>query len=229
MLPHSSAKLKESRKNKIKDFVNAATVFGVTHIQILNQKKEKIFLRICKLPKGPTLTFNIIKYSLMHDIRCIQNNPRNSKIDYESPPLMVLNGFKKENETSKLISTVLSNLYVPLDVNTIKVHECRRVVLYNYDPERGVIEWRHFGIKRHPPVKGISALMDDKVEMKDVTNFIKTTKQELIDDSKPSIKIIERNVEMTISLVELGPRVDMQLVLAEDGMCEGNVLYQYSE
>lgn len=55
--PRVSVHLKETRKNKQKDFKRAASVLGVSHLQTLTQTDNGIYLKIAKLPKGPTLTF----------------------------------------------------------------------------------------------------------------------------------------------------------------------------
>ena len=41
------------------DFVNVAGPLGVTHFLILSRSESHVNLRICRLPRGPTVTFHI--------------------------------------------------------------------------------------------------------------------------------------------------------------------------
>ncbi len=64
MRPYTAERLKMKRNNSIKDFVNIASTFGVTHLLILGQSKVHPSMRIACTPSGPTLSFQITKYSL---------------------------------------------------------------------------------------------------------------------------------------------------------------------
>ena len=59
MGPRVAAKLRESRRNKQKDFEGAAGCLGVSHLQTITQTDNGVYLRIAKLPRGPTLTFQV--------------------------------------------------------------------------------------------------------------------------------------------------------------------------
>lgn len=68
LYPYTASKLKESKKNSIKDFISVAGVFGVTHMLIFSQTEKSVYLRLIKNPKGPTITFKIDEYSLAKDV-----------------------------------------------------------------------------------------------------------------------------------------------------------------
>jgi len=68
MYPYTALKLKESKKNTLKDFVSVAGIFGVTHMMMLTQTEQANYLRLVKNPKGPTITFKIEEYSLAKDV-----------------------------------------------------------------------------------------------------------------------------------------------------------------
>jgi len=68
MYPHTAAKLTESRKNSIKDFVGAAGELGISHMLIFTQTDKGNYLRVIKNPKGPTITFKIEEYALARDV-----------------------------------------------------------------------------------------------------------------------------------------------------------------
>lgn len=68
MYPYTAMKLKESKKNTIKDFISVAGIFGVTHMIVFSQTDKACYMRIIKNPKGPTITFKIEDYSLAKDV-----------------------------------------------------------------------------------------------------------------------------------------------------------------
>ena len=81
LYPFTAKKLVESKKNSIKDFVGVAGVFGVSHMLIFTQTTSGNYLRIMKLPKGPTLTFKIEEYALARDVvKFTQKAKKDTKI-----------------------------------------------------------------------------------------------------------------------------------------------------
>lgn len=97
MYPYTALKLKESKKNTIKDFLGAAGEFGVSHMIMFTQTEQGNYLRIIKNPKGPTLTFKVNEFSLARDIVSFNKlNKRHNKIfatTMQAPPLLIMNGF----------------------------------------------------------------------------------------------------------------------------------------
>lgn len=68
MYPYTALKLKEKKKNTLKDFLGVAGSFGVTHMMMYSQTDKSCYLRLMKNPKGPTITFKIDEYSLAKDV-----------------------------------------------------------------------------------------------------------------------------------------------------------------
>lgn len=122
MYPYTAMKLKESKKNCVKDFLAVAGVFGVSHLMVFTQTETSNYLRIIKTPKGPTLTFKIEEYSLARDIvRYVQNIKKQTKIysqTLQSAPLLIMNGFSalKENDPRKIASIMIQSMFPPLKV-----------------------------------------------------------------------------------------------------------------
>eukprot|EP00922_Rhytidocystis_sp_ex-Travisia-forbesii_P027397 GHVS01040137.1.p1 GENE.GHVS01040137.1~~GHVS01040137.1.p1 ORF type:complete len:530 (+),score=44.57 GHVS01040137.1:123-1712(+) len=114
---------------------------------------NKIYWKICGLPTGPTLTFEILEYSNCKDIIKSQKRPRNCTEDFNTSPLIVLNGFKAgskhkeevgrsgknvgvvrnaDESAVNIMRAMLTNMFPTLDVQTMKVGDCRRIVLFNH-------------------------------------------------------------------------------------------------
>lgn len=116
--------LQERKTNRLKDFLVVAPQLGVTHFMIFTRTEANTNLRICRVPRGPTLTFRVDEYSLAKDCRALQKAPRTSDSDYLSSPLLVLNNFKQEGKQFKLMAAMLQNMFPAIDVQTVskKVH-----------------------------------------------------------------------------------------------------------
>lgn len=115
LAPYTAEKLRQNRTNTLKDFVSAASIFGVTHLLMLAQPAKsrsrhiatpeaqsratdmaRLNLRIGALPRGPTLTFRVNKYALRRDIGRATKRPSHPNApEYLTPPLLVLSGFKQ--------------------------------------------------------------------------------------------------------------------------------------
>lgn len=182
MYPYTAMKLRESKKNSIKDFVGVAGQFGVSHMMILTQTESGNYLRVAKLPKGPTMTFKIDSYSLARDVvKYQQSARRHSKIfstALQAAPLLIMNGFgnRAENDPLKLASLMLQSCFPPIKVSNMKLSACKRVVLFNTgkdeeqgdekneDGENPVIEFRHYGVsaRQRAVNRGIKKLVNNQ-------------------------------------------------------------------
>jgi len=80
MYPYTALKLKEQKKNTLKDFIGVAGQFGVTHMIVFSQTEKACYLRLIKNTKGPTITFKIDEYSLARDVINHWQKKRASKI-----------------------------------------------------------------------------------------------------------------------------------------------------
>lgn len=135
----------------MKDYAAVANQLGVSHLFALSQTKSNIVLRIARFHNGPTLHFRIPQYTLAKHVRATQKHPYESATAYQTPPLVVLNNFGNSDENHmKLLKITLHSIFPSINVNTVKLTDCRRVVLFHYNPDTGVIEMRHFAIKAVP-------------------------------------------------------------------------------
>lgn len=157
MSPWSAIKLQENKYNKIKDFVSIAGPLGITHILALSQTTSGAYLRIIVLPSGPTATFKIENFSLMHDIRSSQKRPRSCSSDYLTSPLLVLNGMKSlpsdisvNSIPLYLLRTMINGMFPAIDLTKIQIRSCKRVVLIEYNNDTQLFELRHYAIIRRP-------------------------------------------------------------------------------
>jgi RNA-binding protein required for 60S ribosomal subunit biogenesis len=109
---------------------------GLTHIMSLSQNQDKLSMRLARTPSGPTLTFKIQQFSLSKNIRQVQRRPfdiHSSRIN-SHPPIVVTNNFGDASASPhvKLMRITFQNMFPALNVATVKLRNCRRVVLFNF-------------------------------------------------------------------------------------------------
>jgi ribosome biogenesis protein SSF1/2 len=141
MKPHTAANLKESKGNKLKDFVQVSGVLGVSHFLMLSATEASKYVKVCKTPRGPTLSFRVHQYTLAREVLASQRNPRAPKNAFLSPPLVVLNNFG-DAPHQKLATITFQNLFPAINVRKVKLSTCQRAVLIDYDKTTGRFQAR---------------------------------------------------------------------------------------
>lgn len=150
MEPNTATRLRERSSNKLKDFISMAGPIGVTHLLIFGQTDAGTNLRILRAPRGPTLTFRVNKYALSKDVQASSRRPAPPGSEFVTPPLLVLNNFGGEERQIKLLVATFQNLFPPIQVQSMKLSQARRIVLLNYNSATGTIDWRHYLISVRP-------------------------------------------------------------------------------
>ncbi|ORY66804.1 Brix domain-domain-containing protein [Leucosporidium creatinivorum] len=107
-------------------------------------------LRLIRLPRGPTLSFKVLRYSLAADVLRMARRPRSIGREFAEGPLLILSGFGGEDKQLKLMTTVFQNLFHPIHVQSMPLSSARRVVLLSYNPVTRTIDFRHYVISVRP-------------------------------------------------------------------------------
>jgi ribosome biogenesis protein SSF1/2 len=176
MEPNTASKLRQRRSNKVKDFIHVAAQLQVTHLVHFSESRTGVNLRIAKIPRGPTLTFHVKSFSLCKDILALQKRPIH--LEFFTAPLLVLNNFDQESNHAKLLTATLQNMYPTIKVNTMLLSNVRRVVLYNWNTETQLIEFRQYAItvKQTGLSKSIKTIIQSKVpnlgKFQDVSDYV---------------------------------------------------------
>ncbi|KAF9977151.1 hypothetical protein BGZ75_010399, partial [Mortierella antarctica] len=242
MEPNTATKLRERKNNRLRDFVAVAGPLGVTHFVILSRTDHGTNMRIARVPRGPTLSFQVKTYSLAKDIAAMQKAPKSPGLEFHVAPLLVLNNFGDSNEM-KLMSTVFQNMFPPINIQTMQLADARRVVLLNYNSETKHLDFRHYNVSVKPV--GISksikrVITTDVPDLKgfeDISDYVLRgafASESDVEDGPDSTVTLgqdyvgrnnKRQDQRAIKLVELGPRMELKLVKIQGGMCDGEVLY----
>ncbi|KAJ8529360.1 hypothetical protein K7X08_036195 [Anisodus acutangulus] len=242
MLPYTALKLKETKRNNLRDFVKLASDMMVTHFLILSKTDSAAYLRVARMKNGPTLTFKIHEYSLAADIAQSQLRPRCPAEIFKTPPLIVLSGFGTGEQHLKVATLIFQNIFPAIDINTVKLSSCQRIVLLNYDKETKLIDFRHYSIRLQPV--GVSRRIRKFVQnhqvpdlrsLQDVSDFVTKAgygSESEADDEAATVnlssdigRVNRASTKSAVKLQEIGPRMTLQLVKIEQGLCTGDVIF----
>lgn len=246
MLPYTALNLKEKKRNTLRDFLNVSGPMGVTHFLMLSKTATSLSLRVARTPQGPTLTFKIHQYSLASDIAQSQLRPRCPQDLFQSPPLIVLSGFGSQELHLKLATIMFQNIFPAIDINTVKLSTCQRLVLLNYNKDTKLIDFRHYSIRLQPV--GVSRRIRKFVQnhkvpdlrnLQDVSDFVTKAGygSESEGDEEAATVTLSSDIgranrgstKSAVKLQEIGPRMTMQLVKVEEGLCSGGIIFSEYE
>lgn len=137
----------------------------------------------------------------------------------------------------------MQNLFPAIKLGTIKLADCRRVVLFDFDAETNHIEFRHYSINVKltgvsKSIKNlISANLEDLEKFNDVSDYIlkasMLSESDVEDAGESTVTLPEKYVgkgnskseERAIRLVELGPRLSLSINKIVSNLMSGDVLY----
>lgn len=274
MMPYTALNFQEDasyRKLTLNKYCQHVCLpLGISHILALSQNQERLSLRIAKTPQGPTLTFRVHRFSLAKHIQKLQRRPVNTKTLMDNPPIVVTNNFGDHTASpqTKLMRITFQNMFPAINVATVRLKECRRVVLFHLleeeetgevDDERGGrtketkiqqrVEMRHYAVRATPVGvnRRVRRLIQAKIpnlsRVQDIADYISgnanaSMNVDAASDSEPedasAVVELAQNYagrgnrsqgKSALKLVELGPRLCLELVKVEQGLGDGNVMF----
>lgn len=249
--PFTAKNLHVTRKNSVRDFVSVASIFHVQNMLIFTKTDKSAYLRFCKLPRGPTLSYKIIDYTLRRDVIASQRKPCSAPDLYLRAPLVIMKSFNKkvegdeehEFDQNELQTVMWQGLFPSIDVRNLKLLKMKRCVLLRLNTDNGNIDFRHYAIKVRPV--GVSKSIRRLVTSKKIPDLGKFQSiDDMLDDGGMSSGASDgeedqldtsRHVDTSnhdfstsksaIRLVELGPRITLKLHRINEGLLGGIRLY----
>ena len=258
MMPYTASNFHEDanyRKLTLNKYCQHVCLpLGISHMLAFSQNQERLALRIAKTPQGPTLTFRVHQFSLAKHVQKLQRRPINTNTLTSNPPIVVTNNFGDVSAPPqvKLMRITFQNMFPAINVATVKLKECRRVVLFHLiedenDEQR--VEVRHYAIKAAPVGvdRKVRRLVQTKIpnlgQVQDIADYISgsgnaATSVDAASDSEPedgnAVVELAQNYagrgnksqsKSALKLVELGPRLCLELQKVEQGLGDGNVMF----
>jgi len=138
MSPYTASSFKEDARNRkvtLAYYVNQlAGPMGISHFLSLTQNDSKLNFRIARAPTGPTLSFKVNQFSLTRQVRAVQRRPYDSQQAFSHAPIVVTNNFGDNTAAPhvKLMRITFQNMFPAINVASVKLVDCRRVVLFNF-------------------------------------------------------------------------------------------------
>ncbi|CDW54513.1 Brix domain containing protein [Trichuris trichiura] len=241
--PFTAPKLQVRKNNSLKDFVAVSGIFNVTHFLIFTRTEESVNLRIMHVPRGPTLSFKVLQYCLAADVVSALKKSLSCSKQFVNPPLLIFSHIDRSLDHVRLVQTMIQGMLPSLNIDSVRLDDIRRVVLINYDKEEGCFDFRHYGIK--PVPVGVSKQakivfkrkVPDLGTYQDISEYF--TNPEYLSESEPeegNANVVElsqdlkargckKSTEIAVKLIEMGPRLKLQLYKVEEGFSSGPVLY----
>ncbi|XP_045211549.2 suppressor of SWI4 1 homolog [Mercenaria mercenaria] len=244
MEPFTAKNLQVRKKNVMKDFVSVAGLLHVSHFIMYTKTDVGVYLRLCRLPRGPTLTFKVHNYCLSKDVISSLRKPNLEQIQYLHHPLLVMNNFSGGGNHVKLMATMFQNMFPSINVHKVKLNDVKRCVLVSFDTETNLIDFRHYNVKVVPVgmSRGVKKIMQAKVpnlgKYGDISEYMTragySSESEVELDGPMNEVILPQQIKSrgniksaksAVRLTELGPRLTLELIKIEEGICEGQVMY----
>ena len=146
---------------------------GVSHLLLFSRSATgNTNLRIALTPRGPTLHFRVESYTLNKDIQKVMKHSKSSKMEYLTPPLLVMNNFTSPTppdgsepavpkHLESLTTTIFQSLFPPISPQATPLSSIRRVLLLNRELPKSsasgsndegayTINLRHYAISTKP-------------------------------------------------------------------------------
>ena len=238
-LPWSSKSLHGKNKS-LKDFLVIAASLSVSHLQLFTSPSAGTSLRIMRFTNGPTLSFRVESFSLRDEVMAQYKRPPAVESDaYEFAPIVVLNNFTLPSNPPHvpLLEATFRSLFPTVNVQLTQTTQIRRVVLFQYIPENGFVEVRHYFIAaravglsktvkklmegRLPTKLGTLENVDDVLDREGAWSDTDGEGEEV-----PLVRPFRAHKERCrVKLFEIGPRMCLDLVKVENGFAGGEVLY----
>nr|CAG4643911.1 EOG090X0508 [Lepidurus arcticus] len=243
MEPNTASSLKIQERTTLKDYAAVAGMLHVTHFCVFSRSEISPYLRLARFPHGPTLTFRVMQYCLSRDVISAQKRQNTYDLQFKTRPLVVLNNFSGEGMQMKLMASMFQNMFPSINVAKVKLSTIRRCVLFTYDSANQTVEFRHYSIKVKPVgiSKAVKKLVQTKVpdlsRFNDITEFMENAGQmsESEGEDDPASNVVlpqklasrgnQAGLQSSIKMIELGPRMTLQLIKIEEDLLDGEVLY----
>ncbi|KAH9256416.1 hypothetical protein BASA81_005330 [Batrachochytrium salamandrivorans] len=248
--PNTPSKLRETKSNSVKDYLAVAGILGLSHLMLISQTAHGPNVAISRIPRGPALSFKLLEFTPCSFLRKKTNvGGGNFQSSFRHSPLVVLNNFDNESHPRhvKIVGLTMQAMFQVINVKKVKLHECRRVLLINYQAETDTFDFRHYFVRADPSgaSRSVRKLLKSKLpdlSMKqDVSEIIdsgvrygddlETSDSEMEGDNSVALpqefpgRGNHAGKRSVVKLREIGPRMTLELVKVTDGVFDGEVQY----
>lgn len=140
---------------------------------------------------------------------------------------------------------MFQNMFPSINVHKVKLNDVRRCLLVNYNSETDLVDFRHYNIKvvpvgmsRNVKKLAVQAKIPNLGKFNDISDYVTrmgySSESEAELDGPANEVILPQTIhsrgniksaKSAVRLTELGPRLTLQLVKVQEGICDGEVMY----
>lgn len=91
----------------------------MTHMCVFSRTELGVYLKIARLPRGPTLTFKVNNFSLARDVVSLLKKQLVVEEAFKHSPLIILNSFSGEGMQMKLMASMFQNMFPTINLNNV--------------------------------------------------------------------------------------------------------------
>lgn len=140
----------------------------------ITNTENSSYLKLARMPSGPTLSFFVDKYCLASDVFRDAEKKIPLTKEFNAVPIVILNGFSNHSipskylESTKIAATMFQSIFPPINPNEFDPNKASKVVLFNLElNENGepLFQIRHYQIEMNSAAskKTISNIINSKV------------------------------------------------------------------
>ncbi|KAJ9585073.1 hypothetical protein L9F63_020581, partial [Diploptera punctata] len=237
MEPFTASSLKVQKKNAIKDFVSVSGLLNVSHMCIFSGTDLGVYMKIARLPQGPTLNFWVHNFSLARDVASMTKKQFVFDTLFRNSPLIVLNNFSGEGHHMKLMASMFQNMFPTINITKVNLSNIRRCVLVNYNVTSKLIDLRHYAIKPVPVgiSKGVKKLVQGKINSSKSLRSGQLSESEAEDDETSHVTLPQKLASrgslasshklLIIRFADYLLHESLKLMKIEGGLMSGEVLF----
>ncbi|KAJ1636975.1 Brix domain-containing protein [Pavlovales sp. CCMP2436] len=248
MEPHTASRLKARKHNRVRDFLHVAGQYNINFFMIVSTTERATYLRLARIPRGPTLQYRVHRFSLAADVAASLLRPHSpSGGEFATPPLLVLHGFSKNDKQDQLATVMFQNLFPPIDVGKLNIKTCALTHTHTHVlsfPLTLPLSLTHSLRMSRVLKKLLRATPNAKLgaklsQLEDISQLLdryygySSESGAETDQENEAVTLPQdykgrgarKSQQCAIKLIELGPRLELELLKIEEGVCEGNVIY----
>nr|UXY87460.1 Brix-domain-containing protein [Cryptomonas sp.] len=184
-------------------FPSISCKLGFSHVIIFSEKKSRQFIQISGIPRGPSVTFYIVKFAIRREIslKCFKN-------DVQSMPLLLFNDFSYKKEKLLIIYGLIRQLFPNTNINRNFLKKISKSVLFELDPKLNKVEVRVYQIQ------GIMPIIPRHLRKYKKNYYSKSDKNYEYEVEKTNTELCTSKSRYLslVRMVEIGPRITMKVI-----------------
>uniref|UniRef100_A0A2P2I279 Suppressor of SWI4 1 homolog n=1 Tax=Hirondellea gigas TaxID=1518452 RepID=A0A2P2I279_9CRUS len=248
--PNVVRSIKVLRSTRVQDLVAAAGPLHITHAIVFTRTDNGVYMKICTLSHGPTVTFSLQNFSLHSDVLASLKRPMTIPTLYnQTAACLMMNNLQPHSGPRHLqmVASSMLQIFPKIVPDEISARRIRRCCMINYDEETQDFDLRHYFVhlSTSTTTKLINKLVNS-MKIPDLHEFENMedamdragalSESEGEEDSKVEVarQINGQNrkpvsAKSSVKMKDCGPRITMKLQKIESGLLGGDVLYHRTQ